>query len=276
MKEKDVKRIVTTILAGIYAVVSLYPLIWMVFQSLKSDLEFYKNQYSIPVDPKWNNYLTAWQKANLSGYYKNSVIVTAASIIIGVLVCALAAYAFSKLKFVGKKTLSVLLVIVLFLPSPMLVFPVYLICRDIGILNSYSGLVGPYVCGIIPLSMLILTSAFDGIPKELSEAAKIDGCNDYVIWWKIMMPLIKSSIATVSILAFLNVWNEYMWALVSISDKKLFTLPVGIVDLGSKVFTYGYGPVFAGMVMTTVPIIVFYISLQDQFVKAISAGAVKG
>lgn len=276
MMEKGIKRIITTIAAGVYAVISLYPLLWMVLQSLKSDLEFYKNQYSIPLEPKWVNYFIAWKKANLSGYYINSVVVTAASIVIGVMVCALAAYAFSKIKFAGKKVLSVLLVIVLFLPSPMLVFPVYLICRDLGILNSYSGLIGPYVCGIIPLSMLILTSAFDGLPKELSEAAKIDGCNDYKIWWEIMMPLIKSAIATVSILAFLNVWNEYMWALVSISDKKMFTLPVGIVDLGSKVFTYGYGPVFAAMVMTTLPIIIFYISLQNQFVKAISAGAVKG
>lgn len=265
-----------SIIAGFYAIISLYPLLWMVLQSLKTDMEFYKNQYSIPLEPRWINYLTAWQKANLSLYYKNSLIVTAVSIVIGVLACALAAYAFSKLQFAGKKLLSVLLVIVLFLPSPMLTFPVYLICRDLGILNSYSGLIGPYVCGIIPLTMLIMTSAFDGIPKELSEAAKIDGCREYSLWWKIMMPLVKSSLATVSILAFLNIWNEYLWALVSVSDKKLFTLPIGIVDLGSKVFTYGYGPVFAGMVMTTLPVVIFYISLQDQFVKAISAGAVKG
>lgn len=276
MNKNRIGKFIVIGFVSIYAFISLYPLIWMALQSLKTDIEFFKNQYAIPLVPKWVNYATAWEKANFAVYYKNSIITTGLSLVIGIFVCTFAAYAFSKLNFLGKKFLGFLLVAVLFLPAPLLIFPNYFLCRDLGILGHYSGLIGPYICGIIPLSMLILIGAFNGIPKELSEAARIDGCNDYYIWWAIMMPLIKASIGTVAILGFLNVWNEYLWALVSISDKRMFTLPVGVVDIGSKVQVYGYGPVFAGMVMTTIPVILFYISLQDQFVKAISAGAVKG
>lgn len=276
MEKKGVNKFILTFIIGVYAVISLYPLVWMMFQSLKSDMEFYLNQYSIPLHPKWVNYISAWKNASFAVYYKNSIIVTAISIAVIIVACSLASYAFVKVNFAGKKVFMFLLVVVLFLPSPMLLFPVYMIARSLGILNTYAGLIGPYVCGSVPISILIMNNAFESIPRDIGESAKIDGCSEYAIWWKIMMPLVKSSIATISIIAFIGIWNEYMWALISITNKDLFTLPYGIAYIASKIYSYGYGTVFAGMVMTTVPVILLYIGLQEQFVKAVTAGAVKG
>lgn len=276
MKTKKIGKYILTPIISIYALISLYPLVWMVFQSLKNDLEFYLNQYSLPHTPVWSNYTSAWEKANFSGYYLNSIIITGISILLVILTCSLASYAFTKVEFAGKKFFMLLLVSVLFLPSAVLVFPVYSIVKSLGITNTYLGLIGPYVCGSVPISILILNSAFNAIPSAISDAAKIDGSGEYSLWRKIMLPLVKPAIATITILSFIYIWNEYMWAMVSVSDKKLFTLPVGIAYVASKIYSYGYGTVFAGMVLTTIPVILLYLILQKQFVKAISAGAVKG
>ncbi|MCL5069421.1 MAG: carbohydrate ABC transporter permease [Actinobacteria bacterium] len=260
----------------LFSFVSLYPLFWMISQSLKNDLELYSNQFAISLNPKWVNYAVAWIKAGFGVYYKNSILVTALTIGISLLFNSLASYAFANIKFKGKKVFMLLLVAAMFLPGIMLLFPVYMTIRSLGLLDSYLGLLGPYVCGSIPMGCLILTNAFKGVPKELAESAKIDGCNHYRIWWKILLPIIKPMLATLTILYFLQSWNEYMWAMVSISNKKLFTIPIGLVDVASKVYIYGYGTVFAGLTLATLPIMIVYIALNKQFVKAIASGSVKG
>jgi raffinose/stachyose/melibiose transport system permease protein len=274
--KRNVKKYLLTFIVSVYALISLYPLIWLLFQSFKSDAEFFQNMYSFTLHPRWMNYVDAWNKANFGAYYKNSVIVTGISIMIIAFTCSLASYAFTRVHFAGKKILLVMLVVVLFLPAPVLLFPVFLMVRDLGIYNTYAGLIGPYVCGSVPLSILIMNSAFEGIPKEIGESAKIDGCSHYATWWRVMMPLVRPALSTIIILAFIGIWNEYMWALISLSDKNLFTLPIGIADISAKAYSFGFGTVFAGMVLTTGPVILLYVLLQKQFVKALTAGAVKG
>lgn len=274
--KKKAKRWLGTPIVGVYAVITLYPLIWMVFQSLKSDQEFYMNQYAPPIEPLWENYLSAWEKANFAAYFQNSIIVTGISLVVLIFVCTLAAYAFSKIKFAGRAFFLGLLMAVLFLPSTVLNFPVYTIVKQLHIDNTYWGMIGPYVCGSIPISIMVLKSAYDDIPNEIAEAAKIDGCSEFQTWWRVMFPLVKPAVATITILAFIAIWNEYQWALISVSDAKLYTLPVGISHVASKIYSFGYGTVFAGMVMVTLPVILLYLLLQKQFVKAISSGAVKG
>lgn len=271
-----VSRIFFGLLVLAYALVSLYPLIWMVIQSFKDDLSFFLNQYALPEIWRWENYAKAWTEANVSQYYFNSIVVTFSTLVIGIVVCSLAGYAMAKLKFRGKVLLLMITLCVLFVPAPLLAFPNYFIVRDLGILGTRWGLIGPYVCGMIPLSNLLMMNAFNAVPHELSESARLDGCSEMGILLRIMMPLAKPTIATIAILNFMSTWNEYMWAIISLSDQSIYTLPIGIVDLGSKVFIYGYGPVFAGMVLMTLPVVLFYVLMQKQFVAAITAGAVKG
>lgn len=276
MKTTKLGKYGWTIIVSIFSIMSLYPLLWMLFQSLKTETEFFQNPFGIPTSFEWINFLNAWENANFSIYYKNSIIVTVTTTFLIVLVCSLNGYALAKIKFRGKKIVLGTIISVLFLPGSMLLFPVYMIARNLGIIGTYPGLIGPYVAGAVPIATLIFMNAFSDIPDELVESAKIDGCGHFRIWSSIMMPLVKSSIATVCIVNGMAVWNEFLWALMTLTKKERFTLPVGLHDIADQAFRFGYGTVFAGMVMTTLPIIIIYAFSQKHFVKAVTAGAVKG
>lgn len=276
MKLNKLSKYILSIIVGLYALISLYPLLWMLLQSVKTDLEFFSNQFMLPKEVQWQNFAKAWEKANFSIYYKNSIIVTVVSVFLIIVVCSLLAYALVKIEFKGKRLLNALIVSVMFLPGSMLLFPVFMIARSFGIVGTHAGLVGPYVAGALPIVTLIFTTAMKDIPSELVDSAKIDGCNHFRIWRSIMLPLTKSTIATICIVQGMRVWNEFMWALITLTDKDSFTLPIGLHDIADKVFQYGYGTIFSGMTMTTLPILIAYALLQKQFVKAVTGGAVKG
>ncbi len=276
MKTNNFGKYLWTIIVSGFSIFSLYPLIWMIFQSLKTEVDFFQNPFGFPTSFEWSNFLNAWENANFSVYYKNSIVVTVTTTFIIVVACALNGYALAKIKFKGRKIVMGTIVSVLFLPGSMLLFPVYMITRSLGIIGTLPGLVGPYVAGAVPIATLIFMNAFSDIPDELIESARIDGCGHLKTWYAIMMPLVKSSVATVCIINGMAVWNEFMWALMTLTKKERFTLPVGLHDIADQVFRFGYGTVFAGMVMTTLPIIIAYALTQKSFVSAVTQGAVKG
>ncbi|MCD9025716.1 carbohydrate ABC transporter permease [Cohnella silvisoli] len=271
-----IKRLVMTLVVLLFAITSLYPLLWVVLQSLKRDAEFFASQFSLPREWVWHNYADAWSKANFALYYKNTLIITSSSLIFGLAVCILAGYAFAKIDFVGRKTWQALFVAVLFVPSPVLLMPVFFINRDFGLINTYMGMVGPYICGAVPLGVLLMSAAFRALPGELSESARIDGCGEWRTFIKILFPLTLPTVATLCILQFISVWTDYMWPLIANTDPKMYTITVGMTQLAAKKFVFGYGPVFAGMVITTFVVILLYIVLQRYFVRALTDGAVKG
>ncbi|OCT12816.1 hypothetical protein A8709_20980 [Paenibacillus pectinilyticus] len=270
------KRIVLTLVVCLFALTSLYPLFWVILQSLKSDAEFFGSQFALPKVIHWGNYVTAWEKANFALYYKNTLIITSFSLLFGVIVCILAGYAFAKLRFVGRKVYMAAFVIVLFVPSPVLLLPVFFINRDLHLLNTYIGMIGPYICGAVPLGVLLMQSSFASLPNELSESARIDGCGEWKIFSRILLPLTMPTVATLCILQFINVWTDYMWPLIANTDPAMYTIAIGMAQMSAKKFVFGLGPVFAGMMITTSIVVITYILLQKYFVQALSDGAVKG
>lgn len=268
--------VLATIPVACFSVIAIYPLFWMALQSFKTDMEFYQSQFSFPATVQLVNYATAWAKANFSRYYLNSLITTGASLALCVLACSMSAYALAKIRFFASSIVKYLFVAVTFLPGVLLLFPVYMVSGQLGILGTRAGLIGPYIAGQVPMANLILISAYRELPNELAESARMDGCGHFGIWWHIMMPLIRNSLAAIAILQFITYWNEYMWAMISIQKPALYTLTIGLADMASKVYTIGFAPLFAGMMMTTMPVIAVYALLQKQFVSAITAGAVKG
>ncbi|BBH24087.1 sugar ABC transporter permease [Paenibacillus baekrokdamisoli] len=270
------KRSMMTLIVTLFALTSLYPLFWVVLQSLKTDVEFFGNQWSLPHRFIWQNYITAWEQASFATYYGNTLLVTLISLVGGVAVCVVAGYAFGKMKFFGKRTLQVTFALVLFVPSPVLLLPVFFINRDLGLLNTYPGMIGPYICSIVPMGVLLMQFSFAALPNELSESAKMDGCGEWRTFYRILLPLTMPTVATLSILQFIGVWSEYMWAFISNSSPKMYTIAVGMAQMASKKYVYGFGPVFAGMVITSIVVIAVYIFLQKYFVQALSEGAVKG
>lgn len=271
-----IKRLLISLPVWFYAIVSLFPLVWVLSQSLKTEREFLTSIWSFPVSMRIANYLEAWQTAKFSLYYQNSLLVTVLTLSLALFCASLAGYAFGRLHFAGRNVLLVMLVTVLLIPSPVFQMPVYLIIRDLGLLNTYAGLVGPYVAGAMPLGILIMRGFFQAMPQELADSAEIDGCTEFGTYWHVMLPLTKPAIATLSILFFMNVWNEYMWALISLSDPSLYTIPIGMANLASQSFVYGKTVVFAGIIISSAFIVIVFLIFQKYFVKAIAEGAVKG
>ena len=266
-----------TVIAWVYALVSAYPLIWLVLQSFRSDGDILGDPWGIPLQPQITGYIKAFQTTPLPQYFVNSLLVTAAVVLVSVACCLGAGYAFSRLRFPGSTALFFAFIGVLVIPAPVLLLPVFLISKDLGILNSYIGLIGPYAAGTLPIGVYLMKTHFDSLPTSFTEAAEIDRATPWQIFRLIMFPLIKPAAATVAVLAFMASWNEYIYALVSIRSAQLFTLPIGIADLSAKKFLYGYSPVFAAMVLTAIPVYLAFLLAQRSFLASLSlGGGVKG
>lgn len=260
-----------------YTALSSYPLAWMFLQTFRSEAEILGEPWGIPLRPSMRAYVTAFQEAPLTDYILNSIIVTLAVVIVSVACCTGAGYAFSRLRFRGSNAVMAVFIGVLVVPAPILLLPVFLISQDLNILNTHIGLIAPYAAGTLPVGVYLIKTHFDEIPTELVEAAEIDGASPWRTFTNIMAPLVGPAAAVVAVLAFMSAWNEYVYAVMALSDAAKFTLPVGIADLGAKSFLYGRAPVYAAMLLSAVPVYVAFILAQRSFVQAFTVGGgVKG
>ncbi|UQZ82421.1 L-arabinose transport system permease protein AraQ [Paenibacillus konkukensis] len=276
---KSRKKIVNSIIFVIvflYACVSLYPLLWAILQSFKSEREFLTSIWSLPSGLDFTNFRTAFQKGNLATYFFNTVRNTAATLVVDLVFITLAGFAFAKMKMKFKKFLYGLILVNLLIPTPIILLPMYLLILDLHIQNSLAAIVFPYFQGFAPLGLILITNYFNNIPDEVIESARIDGCNTAQILVKMIVPLAKPILSTLTVLGGMSAWNEFMWALISISDVKKYTLSVGISTLNDKTSILGYTPVFAALTVSAMVFIVIYLLAQKAFVQSITAGAVKG
>ncbi|MDD3362440.1 MAG: carbohydrate ABC transporter permease [Hespellia sp.] len=275
-KRRQGTSIVTFILMLLVAGVSIYPLIWVILQSFKTETQFLGSIWSLPTSLNFDNYIRAFKEANLLVYLKNTIINTVATLVVDLVLVTCLGYAFSKLKMKFKKVLWYLILINMLIPTPIILLPMYLQVVDLGIQNTLAAIVFPYYQGFAPLGLILIKSYMDNIPDEIIESAKIDGCGTFRILISIMVPLVKPMLVTLAILGGMNAWNEYMWALVSISDTSKYTLSVGLAVIRDKIATIGYTPVFAALTVSAMVFVVIYLFAQKTFVRSITAGAVKG
>ena len=260
----------------IAAMISIYPLIWVILQSFKTESEFLRSIWFLPSSLNLDNYVKAFEEANLLTYLKNTVINTSATLAVDLVLITCLGYAFSKLKMKFKKFFYYMILINMLIPTPIILLPMYLQVVNLGIQNTLAAIVFPYYQGFAPLGLILIKNYMDNIPDEIIESAKMDGCGTYRILWSIMVPLVKPMLVTLAILGGMNAWNEYMWALVSISDTSKYTLSVGIAVIRDKIATIGYTPVFAALTVSAMVFVVIYLFAQKTFVRSITAGAVKG
>lgn len=266
-----------TALVWIYAAVSTYPLLWLLLQSFRKDADILREPFGLPVSLAPDAYVKAFATTPLAQYFVNSLLVTAAVVVVSVACCAGAGYAFSALRFPGSNLIFSLFIGVLVIPASVFLLPVFLISNNLHILNTYIGLIGPYAAGVLPVGVYLVKTHFDAIPSSLMEAAEIDRATAWQTFRLVMLPLVRPAAATVAVLAFMAAWNEYIYALVSMRDQALFTLPIGVADLSAKSFLYGYAPVFAAMVLTSIPVYIAFIVAQRSFLSSFAlGGGVKG
>ena len=276
MNKKNVYKLFLFLFMLLAFFISVYPLLWVVIQSLKTETEFLKSIWTLPARLNFQNYATAWNDAGMSRYFMNSVVVTLVTTAVNLVFVTCAGYAFAKLTFPGKTFFYYMIIFNLLIPTAIILLPMFTMVNRMHLVNTLPALVFPYFQGCAPMGLIICRNYFEDLPDELMEAGKLDGCSNMQVFRKIMLPLAKPILATMAILSAMQVWNEYLWALTSITDESKYTLSVGVALFNKKTETVGYTPVFAALSISALVIVVVYLCMQKNFVKSIAAGAVKG
>jgi raffinose/stachyose/melibiose transport system permease protein len=262
------------LLLGIVAV-TLYPVLWMIFGSLKSNEEFYINIWGPPGDPVWENYLWAWKNGDLGRKFLNSIIITFSTLAIIVPLASLAAYAFAKFKFPGHRFLFFLFLASLMIPQGITAVPVFTVIVNLGLVNTRLSLILVLAGQSLGFAIFLLHAFFLSLPSELEEAALIDGCTPFGAFFRVILPLSLPGLATIIVFSGMGTWNEYFISSILIRSKQLMTLPLGLVNFIGQYTTY-YPQMFATLSIITVPIIILYVIGQKQFISGLTAGALKG
>ncbi|AUO14111.1 carbohydrate ABC transporter permease [Priestia megaterium] len=276
-RERKKKRYtgVTIVYVGliVYFIVIAYPLLWMIISSFKSTDEIFTHSWSMPHTWLIENYVTAW-KSGISSYFLNSVIVTGASCFLTVLVSALGAYGLSRFEFQGKAFVLIICLGGLMLSPQVSLIPLYSIIQNLGIYNTHLALILPYVAYRIPLTILLIRAYFLSIPKELEEAARLDGCTSLGILFRIFIPMSTPILLTTTILTAYYTWNEFMFAIIFIDDDSLRTIPAGLMQFRDALQT-DWGVLLAGLTISAAPIVMLFLFMQKYFIRGIANGSVK-
>ena len=269
-------KVVSRIINFMLVLVVIYPMLFILLTSFKDNEEFYTNVWGFPQIWRWSNYTYAWVSAHIGGYALNSLIVTVSAVAISVVLAALAGYALSKM-FIPKANVIISILMALnFIPGVAVYISLYSQMISMGLNRTLWILILPYMAWQIPFSVYILKQFFDSLPAELLEAARVDGSGEIYTFTKIVLPLVKPAIATVTVFNFVTIWGEYMWASIAASaTMSIATLPVGLLYFRGE---YGieWGPFAAAIMIIVVPMVIIFTYFQKYFVQGITAGAVKG
>ena len=270
------KRILIYIGLIFWLIIDLFPVYWMFTFSLKNNEEIFGNNIiGLPKHWLWSNYTSALNTGHMSLYFLNSTIVAVATIVITLAVALMGTFALTRMVWKGRKTLNKFFMLGLTIPIHASIVPVYVTLSRLHLLNTYWALIIPYSAFSLSMAILVCTGSMNEIPRELDEAACIDGCSIWGIFFRIIVPMMKPAVATVGIYTFLQCWNELMFANIFISKTELKTLPVGVQALSGQ-YTTDWGPIGAALVLATFPTLLVYIFLSKSIQDSFAAGAIKG
>ena len=260
----------------VWTIVCLFPLYWLFTFSLKNNNEIFGgNIVGLPHVFLWSNYQNALLNGKVGIYLLNSIIVTALTILFTVLAATMATFAMQRMRWKLSKVTMSLLLVGMMIPIHAALLPVFVVMRNLKIIDTIWSLIIPYTGFAIPMGIMIIYGMMDGIPRELDESACIDGCSIYRMFFSIILPMLRPAIATAAIFTFLQSWNELMMAVTFISKDSAKTLTVGIQSMAGQYLTE-WGPIGAALVVATVPTLILYFMLSSQVQKSLVAGAVKG
>lgn len=256
---------------------------WIMMSSFKSNRQVFQDPLKLPPRDRFEsaeimfaNYDTAWNAVDMSRYFVNSVIVVAVSVFLILMISAPAAYVLSRVKFRGNNVLTTLFTSGMGIPYPLLFIPLFALMLDLKLDNTLPGLIVVYVALSLPFTVYILTGFFVTLPSELEDAAVIDGCTDFQVYWKVMLPLASPGMLTAAIFNFIGLWNEYQLALVFANTPDTRTLSLGLYALRNALqYTGDWVSLFAGIVIIMIPTTVIYLVLSDRMISGITMGSSK-
>jgi len=266
-----------TVALTAYLAVIVVPLVWVLISSLKTSPEIFASPWSLPAQPKFENYAAAWNEAGLAKYFWNSVLVTVGSLAALIPIGAMASYIFARYPFRGSKLLYVIFLGGMMFPNFLVLAPLTDLLRRLGLTESLVGLGIVYVAFSLSFTVFVLTGFFQSVPTELEEAAVLDGCGHLMVYRKIMLPLARPGLIVAAIFNGLGLWNEFNLALVLANSESIRTLPIGLANLTmARQYQADWGSVFAALVIVMLPAFVVYWRYRERIYEAMLAGAVKG
>jgi ABC-type glycerol-3-phosphate transport system permease component len=259
----------------LWAVVSLLPLVWMLSASLQTNQEIYAGLKLLPASPQWSNYAQAWQMSSFGDYFINSLLYTVCAVAGTLLISSLAAFGFAWLKIPGKEIIYYAFLFLLMMPIPGQFVPLFLVLVRLGLADTRLGYILVLINASLAVSIFLLRAFMEGIPKELEEAARIDGASNLTLYWRIMLPLCGPALATITIFTALSAWNELVLALIVFSDRAKLPIQAGLM-IFSGTFLTRFDLMMAATCIATLPVIIMYVVAQRAIIKGVMAGAIKG
>ncbi len=253
----------------------IYGITWIIFASVKSNREIFTNQF-LPTELHFENYVKVFTTLNFGRYLFNSILYVGLSLVILLAVCAPAAYVLSRFEFPGKKLITTLFAAGMGVPAPLLFIPMFVLFVRLSLNNTIPGIIIAYVSVSVPFTVYVLTGFFASLPKELEEAAMIDGCTSLQVFWHVMLPLAQPGLLTAAIFNGVSMWKEFQWALIFVNTKELRTLSLGLYSLKTAMqYSADWAGLYAAVVVVMVPTIILYIFLSEQMIAGITMGSVK-
>ena len=275
LKNSRLQTLVIYAILGAIAIVMLFPLLWLISTSLKSPTEniWQSLPQLLPSQPTLDNFSQVWQSLPFGTYLYNSILVSVLTVGLNLLFCSLAAYPLARLSFVGRNGIFIAIVSTIMIPFQIVMIPLYILTVQLGLRNSYLGIIFPSLASAF--GIFLLRQALIGVPKEIEEAARLDGSSELGLWWHIMLPAIRPALITLAIFVFIGAWSDFLWPLIVIQDENLYTLPLGVAKLAGT-FSLDWRLVAAGSVISITPVLLLFLFLQKYIVPTDTGSGVKG
>jgi len=274
LKVNTFQKSLIFIVLVVWALINIFPLGVMFISGFKTTREIFMNPFGLPKHWTLNSYVKAWKAANFAAYFKNSIIVSAVSITLILLVSSMGAYVIARFNFPGRRIVYLYIIAGLVLPVRLAIIPIFLLIRSLRLNDTLFSLFLVYTAGGISFSMFLLTNFFKSIPVDLEDAARIDGAGVFRIYWQINLPLLRPALATVTIFNFIRVWNDFFFPLIFIDTDSKKTIPLGIQNFFGE-FDVQWDLLFGALNIAIIPIIVFFLILSKQFITGLTEGAIK-
>ncbi|WP_114587586.1 carbohydrate ABC transporter permease [Microbacterium arborescens] len=268
------RRVPVNVLLIILSILMIYPLVIIVITAFKPNLEVLTNPTGLPISPTFDNFVTSWNEANFTNLFANSILLTLVSMTVATIVAALASYAIVRQATKIGSGIYLLLAAGIFLPMQLALVPQFRVVRDLGLINSYAGVILLYIAGALPFGVFLMAAFMRQVPREIVEAAIIDGAGYFQLFWRIFFPLARPAVATFWVLQGVGVWNDYLVPQLLLTDPGKRTLTTGVLYFKAQ-YLADWGNIMAAVLIMSLPILLLFVFAQRYFVSGLYAGAVK-
>lgn len=261
---------------AVWAIMVTFPLLWGTVSAFKSDREIFTSPWTLPATWRFDNFVRAWNQADIGKYFLNSVIVVVAGVFLALLLSSMVAYVLARFTFRGNRFIYYTFIGGMIFPGFLALVPLFFVVKNLGMLNTYHGLILVYATHAMSFSAFFLTAFFRNQPSSLAEAALLDGCSHWGVFFRIMLPLAKPGLISIGIFNFLGMWNQYLLPLVLNTDPDKFVIAQGLANLAvNQGYKSDFSGLFAGLTISMLPVLAVYIVFQRRITTGMTVGAIK-